>query len=61
MIFTLCVGVQGTPINIVTNYFKLMTRPNWTLYQYRVDVSPEEDRTAVRKALLRDHRNKLGG
>ncbi|XP_077286182.1 piwi like RNA-mediated gene silencing protein aubergine [Arctopsyche grandis] len=59
--FDIKTGVQGTPVNLVTNYFKLMTRPNWTLYQYRVDISPEEDRTAVRKSLLRDHRKTLGG
>jgi len=30
------------------------------LYQYRVDIAPDEDRTQIRKALLREHREALG-
>lgn len=42
------------------NYFKLLTSTDWCLYQYRVDFAPEEDRTIVRKGLLRLHRKTLG-
>lgn len=42
------------------NYFQLITTPDWCIYQYRVDFAPEEDRTSVRKGLLRLHREKIG-
>lgn len=33
---------------------------NWALCQYHVDFSPEEDRTIVRKALLKVHQKNIG-
>ncbi|XP_076183487.1 aubergine isoform X2 [Ptiloglossa arizonensis] len=53
-------GNSGTSVNLQTNYFKLLTTTDWCLYQYRVDFSPEEDRTIVRKGLLKLHKAKLG-
>ncbi|KAF2879557.1 hypothetical protein ILUMI_26606 [Ignelater luminosus] len=46
-------GTFGTPVRLSANYFKLLQQTNWCLYQYRVDVAPEEDRTIVKKALFR--------
>lgn len=43
-----------------TNYFKLVTTTDWALYQYRVDFIPEEDRTAIRKGLVKSHKDALG-
>jgi len=40
--------------------FRVAKRPQWQLYQYRVDVSPEEDMTKERKKLLRQHQDNLG-
>jgi aubergine len=54
-------GEFGNKIVLKANYFKLITRPKWILYQYRVDFSPEEDRTMVRKSMLREHKPKIGG
>ncbi|XP_076626994.1 aubergine [Colletes latitarsis] len=53
-------GTTGTPISLQTNYFKMLATTDWCLYQYRVDFSPEEDRTVVRKGLLRVHKEALG-
>ncbi|XP_046741985.1 piwi-like protein Siwi [Diprion similis] len=53
-------GNSGTRLNLQANYFKLLSTTDWCLYQYRVDFAPEEDRTVVRKALLRPHRETLG-
>lgn len=53
-------GTTGQPIKLQTNYFKLPSITNWSLYQYRVDFLPEEDRTFVRKGLLKLHKEKLG-
>lgn len=46
-------GTFGTTVKLSANYFKLLQRTDWCLYQYRVDFSPEEDRTPIRKTLLR--------
>lgn len=54
-------GISGTPLDVIANYFTVETTPQWRLYQYRVDISPDEDSTGVRKALLRVHKNTLGG
>ncbi|KAJ0175571.1 hypothetical protein K1T71_008730 [Dendrolimus kikuchii] len=54
-------GTSGTVLDIKANYFIVEATPQWRLYQYRVDIEPEEDHTGVRKALLRVHRNTLGG
>ncbi|KAG8223661.1 hypothetical protein J437_LFUL001768 [Ladona fulva] len=54
-------GSSGRAFQITANYFKILSRTDWCLYQYRVDFSPEEDRNFIRKSLLRDHKNMLGG
>ncbi|XP_011301414.1 protein aubergine [Fopius arisanus] len=53
-------GNIGERIQLLANYFKITTKPDWCLYQYRVDFAPEEDRTIVKKGLLRLHRETLG-
>ncbi|KAG5317323.1 AUB protein, partial [Pseudoatta argentina] len=53
-------GTSGTHKVIKVNYFKVLKATDWTLYQYRVDFSPEEDRTMVRKALLKVHQKNIG-
>ncbi|KAH9632359.1 hypothetical protein HF086_010284 [Spodoptera exigua] len=54
-------GHSGTAIDVKANYFAVKTTPQWRLYQYHVDFSPDEDNTGVRKGLLRDHAKRLGG
>nr|XP_032515067.1 piwi-like protein Siwi isoform X2 [Danaus plexippus plexippus] len=54
-------GSTGAPLDLCANYFTIQTTPQWSLYQYHVDVDPEEDNTAVRKGLLRIHAKTLGG
>lgn len=54
-------GSSGQQVMLKANYFKLETHPDWCLYQYHVDFAPEEDRTGMRKALLRNHQAVLGG
>lgn len=39
----------------------MLKRPNWTLYVYRVDYSPDVDNTSLRRGLLSEHRNLFGG
>ncbi|KPI92848.1 Protein piwi [Papilio xuthus] len=54
-------GSYGHPLDLLVNYFVVETTPQWSLYQYHVDISPEEDNTAVRRGLLRIHSKTLGG
>jgi aubergine-like protein len=56
----LVTGTSGRTVMLKANYFRLETHTDWCLYQYRVDFAPEEDRTRVRKALLRNHQAVLG-
>ena len=52
-------GDSGTPILLTSNYFELERRPDIRLFQYRVIFSLEEDRTFVKKALLRQNQDLL--
>lgn len=45
-------GTVGTRITLQANYFEVMRTPNWSLFQYRVDFAPEEDRIGQKKFLL---------
>ena len=49
------VGKSGKQVNVATNYFKLLTRPSWRLYKYRVDMTPEVDFIGARKAAVHQH------
>ncbi|XP_043469025.1 piwi-like protein Siwi isoform X2 [Leptopilina heterotoma] len=42
----------GALVQLETNYFQFNTKTNWSLHQYRVDFSPEEDRTFVKRRLF---------
>lgn len=54
-------GISGNPVHLETNYFRLLKKPTWSLYQYHVDFSPEIEVNIVKKGLLRGHRDLLGG
>ncbi|KAL6425964.1 hypothetical protein ACFW04_008931 [Cataglyphis niger] len=53
-------GISGRGVILQTNYFKLLKATDWAIHQYRVDFAPEEDRTAVRKGLLKLHHKRIG-
>lgn len=54
-------GSAGRKVTCTANYFEIVTKADWHLYQYRVDFNPEEDRTAIKRGLLSQHRALLGG
>lgn len=41
-------------MKLLSNYFRMVTAPDWTIYQYRVDFSQEEDRTFVKRSWFRE-------
>lgn len=53
-------GTSGQAIIVKANYFTLLKATDWAIHQYRVDFAPEEDRTAVRKGLLKLHHKAIG-
>ncbi len=54
-------GKTGTPVTLTTNYFRLLKKPDWQLYQYRVDISPPTENNLFRKRLIADQKKHLGG
>lgn len=46
-------GTSGRAVKLTTNYFRLINKPDWTLFQYRVDFAPDPERTMVKKRLFR--------
>ena len=49
-------GTSGTPVTVTANFFRLVSKPDWRLLKYRVDMTPEVDETKVRKALVYHHK-----
>jgi len=52
-------GDGGTEVTVATNYFEVISKPNWRLLQYRVDMKPAMEHTGMRKAMLYAHKDKL--
>lgn len=53
-------GTSGQHTQLLTNYFPIKSCPNWTLYQYRVDFNPIDDRINILRGLLHTHASTLG-
>ena len=37
----------GTEVKVATNYFEVISKPNWRLLQYRVDMTPAMEHTGM--------------
>ncbi|XP_026813338.1 piwi-like protein Siwi isoform X2 [Rhopalosiphum maidis] len=53
-------GFTGQPIELISNYFPIKTYTDWSLYQYRVDFNPPQDRINIQRGLLSVHKEFLG-
>lgn len=53
-------ALVGTPQEVVTNYFLMSKLARFKLYGYRVDFTPEEDSTKLKRKLMDQHKDKLG-
>ncbi|XP_066986204.1 piwi-like protein Siwi isoform X2 [Macrobrachium rosenbergii] len=58
--FTSKKGITGQPIMLHSNYYQVNARPDWALCMYHVDFTPDEERTHVKKQLMRQHTQALG-
>lgn len=48
-------------LKLRANFFPVTTsHQNWSLHNYRVDFEPDEERTFVKKTLIRAHQERLG-
>lgn len=48
-------GQSGQKIRMLTNYFRVVEKPDWVLYQYHVDYAPVIDSKGLRIGLLKNH------
>ncbi|XP_075119109.1 piwi-like protein 1 [Leptodactylus fuscus] len=53
-------GASGNKIQLVTNHIKLVSRPQWALYQYHIDFNPPMESRRLRTALLYQHEETIG-
>jgi len=54
------IGSTGQSIELISNYFPITTYTDWSLYQYRVDFNPPQDRINIQRGLLSAHKEFLG-
>lgn len=52
-------GTTGTQQTYTANYFRLLKVPNWTIYRYHVDFSPEIDIVRIKKGVFYNATPKL--
>ncbi|EEC14103.1 Cniwi protein, putative, partial [Ixodes scapularis] len=57
----LIAGDSGQQVKLLSNYFKLLTMPNWAIQQYHLEFAPNIESSRLRGGLLRDHRDRFGG
>ncbi|XP_075903162.1 piwi-like protein 1 [Nelusetta ayraudi] len=53
-------GTSGNRIELTANFFRIVSRPQWLLYQYHVDFNPQMESRRLRSALLFQHEELLG-
>ncbi|KAA8592789.1 hypothetical protein FQN60_018244, partial [Etheostoma spectabile] len=58
--FSRCRGTSGAAIQLTANFFRIVSRPQWVLYQYHVDFKPPMEARRLRSALLFQHEEVLG-
>uniref|UniRef100_A0A1B0D353 Uncharacterized protein n=1 Tax=Phlebotomus papatasi TaxID=29031 RepID=A0A1B0D353_PHLPP len=53
-------GTTGTTITLLANYFRILKKPDWNIYKYRVEFIPEVEALNHKKAIMRRQIPKLG-
>uniref|UniRef100_A0A0K8TM02 Piwib n=1 Tax=Tabanus bromius TaxID=304241 RepID=A0A0K8TM02_TABBR len=54
-------GVSGSEVILQANYFRILKKPSWNLYQYAVSYNPPVELDRVRKGMLSEHKALIGG
>ncbi|XP_041855225.1 piwi-like protein 1 [Melanotaenia boesemani] len=53
-------GTSGAPVRLTANFFRILSRPQWVLYQYHVDFKPPMESRRLRSGLLFQHEQVFG-
>uniref|UniRef100_A0A1B0C901 Putative translation initiation factor 2c eif-2c n=1 Tax=Lutzomyia longipalpis TaxID=7200 RepID=A0A1B0C901_LUTLO len=53
-------GTTGSSITLLANYFRILKKPEWNIYKYRVDFIPEVELLNQKKTIMRRFISKLG-
>ncbi|XP_023160702.1 protein piwi [Drosophila hydei] len=53
-------GKEGMQIRLLSNYYRLQTKPQWRIVHYHVDFAPEIELVRVRCGVLSQHARILG-
>ncbi|KAL2092497.1 hypothetical protein ACEWY4_012295 [Coilia grayii] len=53
-------GTSGSTIELQANFVRLLSRPEWVLYQYHVDFNPPMESRRLRVALIHQQEETLG-
>uniref|UniRef100_A0A8C5I209 Piwi-like protein 1 n=1 Tax=Gouania willdenowi TaxID=441366 RepID=A0A8C5I209_GOUWI len=53
-------GTSGKPISLSSNFFRLLSCPQWVLYQYHIKFEPPMESRRLRSALIYQHEQTLG-
>ncbi|KAM9391772.1 piwi-like protein 1 [Pholidichthys leucotaenia] len=53
-------GQHGTPVSLMANFFRIVSRPQWLLFQYHVSFNPPLESRKLKAALLYQHDKMLG-
>ncbi len=49
-------GTAGDPINIIANYIKILTKPQWELFQYHIEFMPNVENKRFRREIISQNR-----
>jgi aubergine-like protein len=55
-IFFFVQGTAGDPVNIIANYIKILTKPQWELFQYHIEFTPDVENKRFRREIIAQHR-----
>lgn len=53
-------GTAGYKCKLQTNFYRVLKRPNWNIYQYRVDFSPPTEHERFKAKLIAEQEKHLG-
>ncbi|XP_077548297.1 piwi-like protein 1 [Haemaphysalis longicornis] len=53
-------GAVGQSLDVLSNYYRLVSMPNWCVYQYHLDFVPLVESSKMRRALVLEHRGMFG-
>lgn len=53
-------GTDGKQIKLLSNYFRLVTKPQWRIVHYHVEFAPEIEIVRVRCGVLSQHAESFG-